>query len=125
MNSLVGPAEGGSQVMKRTENSSNAAISSSPRPSSQSPATRVTRPKSPAPIAVPPPEATRFRAAPEFQLAAADMPSREAIRERAYFLYLARNGDAGDPQSDWLQAERELIAERAKAATRRSGGQPN
>jgi hypothetical protein len=48
------------------------------------------------------------------------MPSREEIRERAYFLYLARNGGPGDADADWLQAERELITERAKAAGRRA-----
>jgi hypothetical protein len=36
------------------------------------------------------------------------VPCTEAqIRERAYFIYLKRGG-AGDPLSDWLQAEREL-----------------
>lgn len=37
----------------------------------------------------------------------------EAIRERAYFLSLTRNGSAGDPEQDWKQAELELRAEAA------------
>jgi Protein of unknown function (DUF2934) len=35
-------------------------------------------------------------------------PSREAIAQRAYELYLARGGAGGSEQEDWLQAEREL-----------------
>jgi hypothetical protein len=38
-----------------------------------------------------------------------DLPLREAIERRAYEIYQARglNG-GGNPESDWLQAEREL-----------------
>lgn len=36
----------------------------------------------------------------------------EQIRKRAYEIYLRRNGGPGDPASDWLAAERELLAER-------------
>lgn len=32
------------------------------------------------------------------------------IRERAYQLFLARNGAEGDPDADWLAAELELVA---------------
>jgi len=32
----------------------------------------------------------------------------QMIRERAFQIYLARNGGPGDPASDWAQAEREL-----------------
>ena len=35
-------------------------------------------------------------------------PSEEAIRQRAYELYQARNGQGGDAVSDWHEAEREL-----------------
>jgi hypothetical protein len=35
-------------------------------------------------------------------------PSHEQIAERAYYIYLERGGSTGDPQEDWLQAEREL-----------------
>lgn len=34
--------------------------------------------------------------------------STELIRRRAYEIFLARNGQAGDAVSDWLQAERHL-----------------
>jgi hypothetical protein len=34
-------------------------------------------------------------------------PSEQRIRQRAYEIYLSRNGD-GDELSDWLAAEREL-----------------
>lgn len=35
-------------------------------------------------------------------------PIEEQIAVRAYHIYLERGGAAGDPQEDWLQAEREL-----------------
>lgn len=34
------------------------------------------------------------------------------IRRRAYEIYLRRRGGTGDATQDWLQAERELLAER-------------
>ncbi len=34
----------------------------------------------------------------------------EEIRRRAYELYLERKGSAGDPNADWLIAEREVRA---------------
>ena len=37
------------------------------------------------------------------------MPTVEDVRFRAYQIYLQRNG-YGDALSDWLQAERELLA---------------
>ncbi len=40
-----------------------------------------------------------------------EMPTEEQIRERAFFIYLARNGGPGDAHSDWVQAERELTRE--------------
>lgn len=38
-------------------------------------------------------------------------PSIEAVRLRAYELYLDRSsrGESGDPADDWLKAERELM----------------
>ncbi|GIK15873.1 MAG: glycosyl transferase family 1 [Planctomycetota bacterium] len=38
-------------------------------------------------------------------------PTVEQIRRRAYGIYLARGGAPGNPVADWLQAERELLAE--------------
>jgi hypothetical protein len=35
----------------------------------------------------------------------------EDVQARAYKIFLARNGAPGDPESDWLQAERELREE--------------
>jgi len=37
----------------------------------------------------------------------------EEIRRRAYELFLERNGAAGDPNADWLVAEREVRARHA------------
>lgn len=34
----------------------------------------------------------------------------EKIRQRAYQLYEQRNGEEGDPESDWYQAEAEILA---------------
>jgi len=34
----------------------------------------------------------------------------EEIRQRAYELYLERNGSPGDQNQDWLVAEREVLA---------------
>jgi len=35
-------------------------------------------------------------------------PTREQIAKRAYEIYLGRNGAPGNPDDDWIQAEREL-----------------
>lgn len=41
-------------------------------------------------------------------------PSREQVARRAYELYSTRlaRGERGTPESDWYQAEQELISER-------------
>lgn len=54
------------------------------------------------------------------QVTELDAPTRAEIRERAYFIYLARNGDQGDPLADWFQAERELFTELARRDSGRS-----
>ena len=36
--------------------------------------------------------------------------THEQIAARAFEIYLERRGAAGDPMSDWVQAERELVA---------------
>lgn len=46
----------------------------------------------------------------------ADIPD-EKIRERAYFIFLARGGEPGNPSEDWSRAERELRAEAAPAVS--------
>jgi len=38
-------------------------------------------------------------------------PTPEQIRQRAYEIYVSRNGTPGDEVQDWLQAERELSSE--------------
>lgn len=43
-------------------------------------------------------------------------PTKNEIRDRAYFLYLARGGEQGDPQADWLEAERQLREELQRTA---------
>jgi hypothetical protein len=40
--------------------------------------------------------------------------SAEQIRDRAYFIFLARNGEPGSPEADWTRAELELRAEASK-----------
>ena len=45
--------------------------------------------------------------------AAADLHAR--ITERAFHLYLSRNGEPGDALSDWLQAESEIKQETSQA----------
>lgn len=44
-------------------------------------------------------------------------PTQEEIALRAYHIYLERNGAPGNPQEDWIRAEREL-AEGSKKTTR-------
>jgi hypothetical protein len=39
-------------------------------------------------------------------------PTYAEIAERAYFVYLDRNGAPGDPADDWAQAEYQLRRER-------------
>jgi len=54
--------------------------------------------------------------------------TEEAIRIRAYELYLARDGSPGSPQDDWLQAEREIAAEAVitvPRTTRKRASQPS
>jgi hypothetical protein len=47
--------------------------------------------------------------------AEATSPSPEDIARRAYEIFLARGGEPGHEQEDWLQAESELREDRAKA----------
>lgn len=43
-------------------------------------------------------------------------PTQEEIALRAYQIYLERGGAPGNEFEDWIQAERELLAENAKPA---------
>lgn len=36
-------------------------------------------------------------------------PAQEEIAVRAYHIYLERGGAVGNPEDDWLQAEREIM----------------
>ena len=44
-------------------------------------------------------------------VASALQPSHDAIRDRAYQIFLSRNGAPGNSMTDWLQAETELREE--------------
>lgn len=39
------------------------------------------------------------------------------IRDRAYYIYLARGGVNGDPVADWVRAEQELRNELGSSAS--------
>ena len=39
-----------------------------------------------------------------------DVRLEDEIRQRAYEIYLERNGSSGDQHQDWLTAEREVLA---------------
>jgi hypothetical protein len=43
--------------------------------------------------------------------------TKQQVRERAYEIYLAREGQEGDRVSDWLAAERELQGQGKKTRT--------
>lgn len=45
-------------------------------------------------------------------------PSREEIERRAYEIYQERGGASGNPEDDWLRAERELRAAKGIHSTR-------
>lgn len=53
----------------------------------------------------PQPQATAGGVEPR---SATRVPSHEEIARRAYEIYLARGGEHGRSEEDWLQAEREL-----------------
>lgn len=54
-------------------------------------------------------------------LPADDAPLRQEIALRAYYRYRSRGGVPGFEIEDWLVAEREVLAERAKTPVDRSG----
>jgi hypothetical protein len=61
-----------------------------------------------------PPVAPTPQRRPIFDELGALEPTREQIRERAYQLYLSRNGSAGSAEADWFLAEAQLRAEARK-----------
>lgn len=63
------------------------------------------------------PKAPRKAPAPKRKAAAAPILAIEAIQLRAYFLAedRSKNGQHGSPEQDWIEAERQLLAELAKA----------
>jgi hypothetical protein len=60
-------------------------------------------------------EALKPGAEPREQDRLLDSTREENIRRRAYEIYLDRGGEPGHDLADWLQAERELTADQAKA----------
>ena len=50
----------------------------------------------------------------------ASAPTTEEIAQRAYEIFLARGGEPGHDIDDWLQAESELLRERAARRPTRS-----
>ena len=64
--------------------------------------------------------ATKMPATRKKQQPAATESVEEAIRRRAYELYLERGGAHGSEVDDWLQAEREIPAQsRPRGAKKR------
>ncbi len=63
--------------------------------------------------------------APKPRAASNGQPTREEIALRAYHIYLKRGATPGNEFEDWMQAERQLIAEIGKPhrkATAKSAG---
>ncbi len=55
------------------------------------------------------------------RLPLAGAPPAEAVARRAYEIYLARGGEPGHEQEDWLRAEKEL---REQAASLKRAARP-
>lgn len=56
-----------------------------------------------------PKRATNSRPATKKRMRGVSAADEEAIRRRAYELYLQRGDSNGDPAEDWLKAESELL----------------
>lgn len=69
---------------------------------------KVTRSNGGAAVAPAPPVEASGEATPILKQAEAILPPEEAIRLRAYQIYMARGSQPGSPEQDWLQAEWEL-----------------
>jgi len=72
------------------------------------------RATSTAPKTRPAPSAARPAPSPTVNLA----PDEDAIRRRAYEIFMARGANGGSPLEDWLQAEREIVTGRRRTKTR-------
>jgi hypothetical protein len=68
--------------------------------------TATTRKKKAATVAAP----VISPAAEETRKTVQDIRLEDEIRQRAYEIYLERNGSPGDQHQDWLTAEREVLA---------------
>jgi hypothetical protein len=69
--------------------------------------------------------AERTSPAPRKPRAAKKQPTVEEIQLRAYEIYLERHGAPGNPNEDWLRAEREVLQEYApKPRVRKSPAAP-
>lgn len=69
--------------------------------------------------------AERISPAPRKPRAAKKQPTVEEIQLRAYEIYLERHGAAGNPNEDWLRAEREVLQKYApKARIRKPSAAP-
>jgi hypothetical protein len=68
--------------------------------------TATTRKKKAATVAAP----VITSAAEEVRKTVHDVRLEDEIRQRAYEIYLERNGSSGDQHLDWLTAEREVLA---------------
>lgn len=66
----------------------------------------------PRPTSAPTPTAAR----PATTGSTTNTPDEDAIRRRAYEIYVGRGANGGSPVEDWLQAERELLSGRRRIA---------
>ena len=81
----------------------------------KTPKPRSSTPKSP--DAPPRRRVTKARAAAAAEsITTIARPTQDDIARRAYEISQQRNGEPGDALSDWLQAERELIADAVQQA---------
>jgi hypothetical protein len=66
---------------------------------------------------------TRENSSPTMQSprAAKNQPTQEDIALRAYHLYIERGGMPGNELEDWIEAERQLVAESDKVTENGNG----
>ncbi len=76
-------------------------------------AKKATRSKKPVAVAS---DATTAAAAPARERSTEYGTIEERIRARAYELFLSRNGQGGSPETDWTQAETEILSSLERTA---------